>query len=126
MTSEAPPGRPDKIHIRGLHVRTIIGFHAWEKDREQDVVIDLIIHHDQSRAAASDDVKDTVDYAGIRDDIVDYTADNDHGLLETLAERIAEIVLRHQKVEAVDVRVDKLAALRFADSVAVEIHRRRT
>ncbi len=113
----------DKIHIRGLHLRTRIGFHEWEQDREQDVVVDLTIHHDQRAAAASDDPKDTVDYAVLRDEVVAYAAQHQHGLLEALAEHIAALVLAHDGVEAVDVCVDKLAALRFADSVAVEIHR---
>ena len=113
----------DKIHIRGLRVRTLIGFHEWEKDKLQDVLIDITIHHDQRAAAASDDVAHTVDYATLRDDIVAYTRTTAHGLIETLAQRVADMVLARPGVDAVDVCVNKQGALRFADSVAVEIHR---
>lgn len=113
----------DKIHIRGLRLRTLIGFHEWELNREQDVIVDVTIHHDQRAAAADDDVAKTVDYSTLRDAICAHAREHSHHLLETLAEHIAELVLAHDGVEAVDVTVDKLAALRFADSVAVEIHR---
>lgn len=113
----------DRILIRGLRLRTFIGFHEWELDRQQDVVVDITIHHDQRAAAAADDVALTVDYSRLRDAVCAHAREHSHGLLETLAEHIATLVLDFEHVQAVDVRVDKLGALRFTDSVAVEIHR---
>ncbi len=113
----------DKIHITGLHLRTHIGVAAWEQKARQDVLVDIVIHHDQAKAAASDDVADTVDYRGIRDELVHYADESNHALLESFAQYIADTVLKREGVIAVDVKVAKPGALRFADSVAVEIHR---
>ncbi len=113
----------DKIYITDLHLRTHIGVAAWEQKARQDVVINITIHHDQSKAAASDDVADTIDYRGIRDELVTYADESNHALLESFAQTVADTVLKRPGVIAVDVKVAKPGALRFADSVAVEIHR---
>lgn len=108
-----------------MRLRTIIGLHEWEKERQQEVLVDITIHHDQRDAARDDDVQHTIDYATLRDDLVDYASTHSHALIETLAERIAERVLKHPHVQAVDVEVEKPHALRFSQSVGVEIHRAR-
>lgn len=113
----------DQIHINGLHLRTFIGVAEWEKKARQDIVVDIIIHHDQSRAAESDLVDDTIDYRGIRDEVVHYAETSHHQLLESFAETVAEMVLKREGVIATDVQVTKPGALRYADSVAVSIHR---
>ncbi len=113
----------DKIYIRDLRLRTRIGVADWEKKARQDVVINLTIHHDQRLAAGSDDIKDTVNYKEIRDDVVAFVEETQHDLLEALSEEIATMVLAKKGVQAVDVTIDKPLALRFADSVAVSIHR---
>lgn len=113
----------DRIHIRDLRVRMNIGVAEWEKKARQDIVINITIHHDQRKAAATDDLQFTVDYKGIRDEVVAYVESTPHELLETLAEHLASKVLSRANVIAVDVSVDKPGALRFSDSVAVEIHR---
>ncbi len=113
----------DQIHINGLHLRTYIGVATWEQKARQDIVVDIIIHHDQRKAAASDDVADTIDYRSIRDELVAYTEDSHHDLLESFAQHIADVVLARPDAIAVDVRVAKPGALRYADSVAVSIHR---
>lgn len=116
---------PDLIHIRGLRLRTKIGVADWEKEARQDVVLHLVLHHDQRVAAASDDIADTLDYKAIRDDIVAFVEAGEHELLEALAENVAGRLLKDPRVLAVDVTIDKPGALRHADSVAVEIHRTR-
>ncbi len=115
----------DRIHIRGLRLRTRIGVADWEKKDRQDIVIDMTIHSDQRPAAASDAIADTVDYKGVRDDVVAFVEFSQHELLEALAQDVADRVLAHDGVQAVDVTIDKPLALRFADSVAVSIHRHR-
>ena len=116
---------PDLIHIRRLRMRTLIGVAEWEKRARQDIILDLAIEHDQRKAAASDDLADTVSYKAIRDDLVAFIEGSHHDLLETLAERVAEHVLARPGVTGVRVVIDKPGALRFADSVAVEIRRSR-
>jgi dihydroneopterin aldolase len=113
----------DHIFIEQLRLRTHIGVAVWEQKARQDVLIDIVIHHDQSAAAASDDVADTIDYRGIRDELVKYAESSNHALLESFAQTVADIVLTRDGVIAVDVKVAKPGALRFAESVAVAIHR---
>lgn len=114
----------DAIHIVDLRLRGRIGVADWEKKSRQDLVINMRIDHDQRAAAASDDVADTVDYRNIRDRVVAYVESTPHELLERLAEKLAAMVLEEPKALGVRVRIDKPGALRFADSVAVEIERR--
>lgn len=117
--------RPDQIHIVNLRLRGMIGVADWEKKARQDIVINLTIRHNQSAAGQSDDVADTVDYRAIRDRIVAYVESTPHELLESLAQHLATMVLEDPRVHGVTVRVEKPGALRFADSVAIEIDRNR-
>lgn len=126
MTDRTPDRfATDRIHIRGLRLRTRIGVADWEKKDRQDIVIELTLHSDQRKAAASDAIADTVDYKAVRDDVVAFVESSQHELLEALAHNVADRVLAFDGVTAVDVTIDKPLALRFADSVAVSIHRRR-
>jgi D-erythro-7,8-dihydroneopterin triphosphate epimerase len=120
------PDPLDLIHIRDLRLRARIGVNDWEKKALQDVIVNVTLHHDQRDAAAHDDIHRTVDYKGVRDRIVAFVEDSRFELLEALSERIAAIALEDGRVQAVDVTVDKPRALRYADSVAVQIHRSRT
>jgi FolB domain-containing protein len=114
----------DRIHIRDLVVRCIIGVFEHERTEKQEVVINVTMHVDLSRAGRSDKIKDTVDYKKVKKEILQTAETSEFSLIERLAECIAEIVLAHG-VERVDVTVDKPGALRFARSVAVEISRTR-
>lgn len=113
----------DEILIRDLEARCIIGDNDWERKKKQDVVIDLDLRTDIRPAAASDDLDDALDYRALKKDVLAYVEDSDHRLLETLAERVAEICLDYERAESVRVRVDKPGALRFSRTVAVEIER---
>lgn len=116
----------DKIHIRNLALRCIIGFRDWEREKKQDVVINLTVHADLSKTCHSDRVEDTVDYKALKDRIIDMVEGSSFHLLERLAEGIADLCFEDALVERVDVTVDKPAALRFAESVAVEVSRNRS
>lgn len=113
----------DKIHIRDLKLRTKVGVRDWEKNKLQDVVINVTLHVDVTESARTDDIDDTVDYKVVKDRIVDLVDGNQWDLLEALAGDVADLCLKNEQVEAVDVTVDKPGALRFSDSVAVEISR---
>ena len=113
----------DTIHIRRLRLRTTIGVAAWERKTQQDIQLDITIHHDQHKAGGSDDIRDTVDYKAVRDEVVELVEASAFQLLEALAQAVAACVLARPGVTAVDVTIDKPLALRFADSVAVTIHR---
>jgi len=115
----------DKILIKDLLLRCIIGINDIERKEKQDVVINLVIWADLSKAAKSDDIRKTIDYKTITKDIISFVEKSEFFLVETLAEKIAQVCLRHDKVDKVKVTVEKPGALRFARSVGVEIVRKR-
>ena len=115
----------DRIHIRDLTLRCIIGIYPEERRERQDVVINLILETDLAPAAASDQIADTVDYKGLKKQIIALVEGSAFNLIETLADRIAALALADARVRRVTVTVDKPGALRFARSVAVEITRTR-
>lgn len=115
----------DKIFIRDLALRCIIGIYPEERREKQDVVINVEMHCDLRKAGLSDDLNDTVDYKSIKKAILKLVEESRFQLIETMAERIAGIALNNEKIQAVIVTVDKPGALRFAKSSAVEIMRTR-
>lgn len=113
----------DKIFIRELALRCIIGIYPEERREKQDVVINVEMHSDLRKAGRSDDLKDTVDYKAIKKAILALVEKSSFQLIESLAERIADIALGDDKVQQVVVSIDKPGALRFAKASAVEITR---
>lgn len=115
----------DKIFIRDLALRCIIGIYPEERREKQDIVINVEMHADLRKAGRSDDLNDTVDYKAIKKAILKLVEGSGFQLIETLAEQIADIALSNDKVEQVIVTIDKPGALRFAKASAVEITRSR-
>ena len=116
----------DKIHIRDLAQRCIIGIYPDERREKQDIIINVTLECDSfSRAAASDDIADAVDYKQIKKRIIKLVDASSFNLIETMAEKIAQLCLEDSRVLQAQVTVDKPGALRFARSVAVEVTRRR-
>lgn len=113
----------DRIHIRDLELQCIIGVNPEERHDKQDVIVNLTLYADLSRAGESDKIGDTVDYKSLKKRILAMIEDSEYFLIERLADEIAGIALESASVQRVDVSVDKPGALRFARSVAVEISR---
>lgn len=113
----------DRIHIRDLMIRCIVGIYPEERSKKQDVIINMTLYADLRTACASDAIEDTVDYKAIKKKVLASVEESSFYLIERLAEHIAQIVLDSPRVKKVDVSVDKPGALRFARSVAVEITR---
>lgn len=113
----------DRIHIRDLSQRCIIGIFDEERREKQDVVINITLHADLRRAGQSDRMADTVDYKAIKKRVITVVEASAYFLIEALAERIAELCLEDSRVRRVDVRVAKPGALRFARTVEVDITR---
>lgn len=107
------------IHIKNLRVRTIIGVYDWEQAHPQDIVVNVRMDYDAAKAAASDEVADAVDYAAIKQRIIEQAESSHFKLLETLAAGMLEIIMSDDKVLSACVEIDKPHALRFADSVSV-------
>ena len=115
----------DRIFIRDLALRCIIGIYPEERREKQDVVINVEMHCDLRAAGKSDDLTDTVNYKSIKKAILMLVENSRFQLIESLAENVADIALADAKVEKVVVTIDKPGALRFAKSSAVEITRGR-
>jgi dihydroneopterin aldolase len=98
----------DRIELRGLRVRALVGVLPEERERVQPLEIDLDLHIDIDAAARSDDLADTVDYGAVCADVEALCASLRPQLLEVLAARIASVVLDRTGVAAVDVAVRKL------------------
>ncbi len=121
----APGG--DKVTLTGLTVRGRHGVFAHEKRDGQDFVVDLTVWFDQSAAARSDDLADTLDYGALAQTAAGIVAGPPRDLIETVAAEIAEAVAADPRVDAVEVTVHKPSApipLQFAD-VAVTTRRTR-
>ena len=116
-------GNLDKILIKDLVVRSIIGVDDYERREKQDVLINLIIWADLSEARETDDIRKTLNHREVNKEVVKLVEDSQFFLVEALAEKIAQVCLRHEKVKKVKITVEKLGALRFAKSVGVEITR---
>jgi 7,8-dihydroneopterin aldolase/epimerase/oxygenase len=115
----------DRIVVRDLLVRGIVGINPEERRAKQDVVINLDLEVDTRAAAASDDIADAVNYRSVCKRIIEHVESASPFLVEKLAADIAAIVLAEFGVERVRVRVEKPGALRFARSVGVEVERSR-
>lgn len=115
----------DRIYIRDLALRCIIGIYPDERRERQDVIINVSMEGDLSAAPVSDAIDDTINYKVIKKKIVALVEDSTFNLIETMADRILTICLEDPKVLLATVTVDKPGALRFARSVAVEMTRER-
>lgn len=115
----------DKVLIRDLHVRGIIGANDWERTKPQDIMINITVYTDITDAAASDAVADCVDYAKLSRRVQVHAEAAERFTVEALAEDIAGMALEHPRVAKVKVQVEKPGAVRFAKSVGVCITRSR-
>lgn len=122
MESERPL---DRIHIRDLGARCILGIYPHERREKQDVLINVTLHADLSKACVGDRIEDTVDYKAVKERILEMVGDSECFLVERLAQRVADVCLEDPIVARAEVTVDKPAALRFARSAAVQIVRER-
>lgn len=117
----------DRIALTGLRARGHHGVYDFERERGQDFVVDVVLEIDLAPAARSDDVADTVHYGELAERLVAVVGGEPVNLIETLAERLADLCLADARVRAATVTVHKPQAPiphEFAD-VAVMITRRR-
>mgnify|MGYP001234648032 CR=1 FL=1 len=113
----------DKIYIRDLQVRCIIGIEPEERREKQDILVNIVLYTDCSIPGKTDNIIDALDYKKVKKTILKYVENSSFYLIEKLAEEIATICLSFEKVKGVTVTIDKPGVLRFARSVAVEITR---
>jgi 7,8-dihydroneopterin aldolase/epimerase/oxygenase len=127
--SDVPAGRSreagDRIFLHGLTAECIIGFIDWERRVKQTVVVDLEMPVDCRRAALTDEVAETLDYKKVAKRVLAFIEGSDFKLVETLAERLALLVLADFGVEWVRVSLNKPGAIRNSRDVGVVIVRTR-
>jgi dihydroneopterin aldolase len=115
----------DRVFIEGLEIEALIGIYDWERRVRQPLVFDLEMAFDNRVPAASDDIAHTLDYKAVSNRIRAYVAESGFGLVETLAERVAEIVLAEFPVRHLRLKLSKPGAVRGARAVGVIIERGR-
>lgn len=113
----------DIIYLTDLRVETIIGVNDWERRVPQTIVLDIEMGGDARRAAASDSIADTIDYKAVTKRLVAFAGASHFGLVETLAERVADILLGEFKVPWCRVRINKQGAVRGVRDVGIVIER---
>jgi 7,8-dihydroneopterin aldolase/epimerase/oxygenase len=122
-TSSHPGG--DRIFLRGLAVECIIGFIDWERRVKQTVVIDLELPVDCAKAALSDEVCDTVDYKSVAKRVIAFVEASEFKLVETLAHRMAMLILEEFALSWIRVSINKPGAIRGSRDVGVVVERTR-
>jgi FolB domain-containing protein len=115
----------DKVIIKDLLVRGIIGVNDWERKRAQDILINVILFTDTRRAAETDHIADCVNYSTMSKRLQAHAETVERLTVEALANDLAKICLEDEAVQKVILRVEKPGAVRFAKSVGVEIERSR-
>lgn len=115
----------DQIFLTGLTTDCIIGIWDWERRVKQKVVVDLEMAADIRKAAASDSIADTLDYKRVAKRLLQFIGESEFQLVETLTERIAQVVVTEFDVAWVRVKLNKQGAIRGSRDVGILIERRR-
>ena len=124
-SSAATPDAGDRIFLHGLAVDCIIGFIEWERRIKQTIVLDVEMPVDCARASINDDVVDTLDYKKVAKRLISFVESSEFKLVETLAHRVALVILEEFPVEWVRVALNKPGAIRNSRDVGVVIERSR-
>jgi FolB domain-containing protein len=115
----------DKVIIKNLLARGIIGINDWERKRAQNILINITMLTNTRRAAETDDIDDCINYSTMSKKILAHAESANRLTVEALANDLARICLQEDSVQGVIIRVEKPGAVRFAESVGVEIERSR-
>ena len=115
----------DKVFIKDLLVRGIIGVNDWERKKAQEILINVTVFTDTSKAGESDDIKECVDYSALAKKLQAHAESVGRLTVEALANDLARICLEQRGVTRAIVRVEKPGAMRFSKSVGVEVDRSR-
>lgn len=113
----------DIIYLRDLKIDCVVGIWAWERQTTQTLVFDIDMALDVRKAAASDSIDDTVNYKAVAKRVIAFVAESKFQLVETLAEKVAALIVDEFKVSWLRLRLNKRGAIRGAADVGVEIER---
>ena len=113
----------DKVFIEALEVDCVIGIYDWERNIKQPVQLDIEMEFDNRVPAASDLIADTLDYKAVSKRLIQFVGESSYGLVETLAENCARIILDEFGVRKVRLKLSKPGAVRGARAVGVIVER---
>jgi FolB domain-containing protein len=113
----------DQIFISDLVARGILGINEWEREKPQEILINIVLFGDLHRAGTSDDIRDTINYRTIAKKVQAHAETAQRFTVEALATDLARLCLEEPGVQKVRLRVEKPGAVRFSRSVGVEIER---
>ena len=113
----------DTVFINDLRIETIIGIYDWERKVKQTISLDLELGTDIRKSAETDAIEDTLNYKAVAKRLIAFVGDSEYQLVETLAEKIAEIVLAEFEVPWLKLTVHKPGAVRGSRDVGVIIER---
>jgi dihydroneopterin aldolase len=113
----------DKIVLTELKIETVIGIWEWEKRNPQTILIDLEMQTDIKKASETDSIEDALDYKAITQRIKNFTKNNKFELIETLAEKLAQLILQEFNVPWLRLSVSKPFAIRDSKNVGLTIER---
>ena len=115
----------DRVFVQDLEIETIVGINSWERETRQKILLNLEMNVDVARAALTDSIDDTLNYKAVVKRLIQFVEGSSFQLVETLAERCADIVLEEFEVQWLKLRLDKPGALTGTKSVGVIIERGR-
>ncbi len=113
----------DKIFLQGITANCVVGVWEWEKSITQKIIVDLELATDIAKAAASDDLADTLDYKGVADRVIEMLEASRFDLIETMAEETAKLLMQEFAIKWVKVRIDKGGAVKNVKNVGILIER---
>lgn len=113
----------DQVFITDLMARGIIGINGWEREKPQEILINIVLLADLHRVGKSDNIQDSVNYRTVAKKVLAHAETIQRQTVEALAADIARLCLEEPSVQKVRVRVEKPGAVRFSSSVGVEIER---
>ena len=111
----------DQILIRDLVARGIIGVNGWEREKPQEILINIVLFADLHGAGNSDNIRDSVNYRAVAKKVLAHSETAQRQTVEALAADVARLCLEEPGVQKVRVSVEKPGVVRFSRSVGVEI-----
>lgn len=115
----------DIVFIQGLKIDCVIGIYDWERKIRQDIVLDIEMSVDIKAASETDHIDQTLDYKAVSKRLISFVQTSEFQLVETLAEKITQIIINEFDVEKVKLTLNKGEAVTGAQGVGVIIERHR-
>ncbi len=113
----------DTVFIEDLRIDATIGIYEWEKRIKQTLSFDIEMAADIRKAAASDKIDDALNYKAVSKRVIQFVEDSRFELVETLAEKVAQLILDEFDVPWLRLTLNKLGAVRGSRSVGIRIER---